>query len=179
MPLLLSLGGGFLLFISIFAGEFENRWDFFAGGAAALLGLVFAALMGARGCIVAPVLIAVGVFGGWVWEQFRDGASIDAVTFIGGAYSYLGSGTTDRNGWVTCTTTRSGPPPSRASLEVLSPEGDVIGTVDVTATRRASERRPARRGRHRCSLPHEGSRSGGTHGRVLRNLRGTCTTEIG
>jgi hypothetical protein len=178
VPLLLSLGGGFLLFISIFAGEFVNRWDFYAGGFAAVLGLAFAALMGARGCIVAPVLIAVGVFGGWVWEQFRDGASIDAVTYIGGTEANLGVGY-DGSQWVG----RVHNYEERAAavtchLEVLSPEGDVIGTLDVTAsdvrpnggqlvegdidvpslTRAAAQAEPWTR---------------------LRNLRGTCTTEIG
>ena len=64
VPLLLSLGGGFLLFMSIFAGEVEGRWDFLAGGAAAFFGLTIAALMFSRGGIVALVLIAVGAFGG-------------------------------------------------------------------------------------------------------------------
>ena len=178
VPLLLLLGGGFLLFISIFAGEFVNRWDFFAGGLATVLGLVFAAFMGARGCIVAPVLIAVGVSGGWVWEQFRDGASIEAVTYIGGTEApldveYDGSqwvgrvhNYEERAAAVTC------------HLEMLSPEGDVIGTLDVTAsdvrpnggqlvqgdidvpslTRAAAQAEPWTR---------------------LRNLRGACTTEIG
>src|SRR5688572_11044200 len=80
VPLLLSLGGGFLLFTSIFAGGF-----------AAFIGLAIAALTYPRGGIVALALIAVGVFGGWVWEQFRDGASIDAVTHVG-AFDYLGPG---------------------------------------------------------------------------------------
>ena len=178
VPLPLLLGGGFLLFISIFAGEFVNRWDFFAGGLATVLGLVFAAFMGARGCIVAPVLIAVGVFGGWVWEQFRDGASIDAVTYIGGTEALLGV-EYDGSQWVG----RVHNYDERAAavtchLEVLSPEGDVIGTLDVTAsdvrpnggqlvqgdidvpsvTRAAAQAEPWTR---------------------LRNLRGTCTTEIG
>ena len=178
VPLLLALGGGFLLFISIFAGEFENRWEFFAGGFAVVLGLAFAALMGARGCIVAPVLIAVGVFGGWVWEQFRDGASIDAVTHVGGGYEFLDV-EYDGSQWVG----RVHNYEERAAavtchLEVLSPEGDVIGTLDVTAsdvrpnggqlvegdidvpslTRAAAQAEPWTR---------------------LRNLRGACTTEIG
>jgi hypothetical protein len=129
VPLLLSLGGGFLLFISIFAGEFEGRLDFYVGGAAAFFGLTIASVTYVRGGIVALLLIAVGVFGGWVWEQFRDGASIDAVTHIGGSYDYLGVGY-DGSHWVgrvhnyeerTATVT--------CELEVLSPEGDVIGTV--------------------------------------------------
>ena len=45
-----------------------------------------AGLIGVRGVIVALVLIAVGAFGGWVWEQFRDGGSISAVTYAGGGY---------------------------------------------------------------------------------------------
>ena len=127
MPLLLLLGGGFLLFISIFADEFMNRWDFYVGGLAAVLGLAFAALMGAHGCIVAPVLIAVGVFGGWVWEQFRDGGSISAVTYVGGGYDgsyWVGHvhNYDERAATVTC------------QLEALGPEGDVIGIVEVTAT---------------------------------------------
>jgi hypothetical protein len=177
VPLLLSLGGGFLLFISIFAGEFVNRWDFYAGGFAAVLGLAFAALMGARGCIVAPVLIAVGVFGGWVWEQFRDGASIDAVTHVGN-YDYLGPGY-DGSQWmgrvhnyeeraaaVTC------------HLEVLSPEGDVIGTVDVSAT----DVRPNGGQLVEGDIDDPSlTRAAAQVERiaVLRNVRGTCTTEIG
>jgi hypothetical protein len=125
VPLLLLLGGGFLLFISIFAGEFVNRWDFYAGGFATVLGLAFAALVGARGCIVAPVLIAVGVFGGSVWEQFRDGGSISAVTYVGGGYDgsyWVGHvhNYEERAAIVTC------------QLEALGPGGDVVGTVEVT-----------------------------------------------
>jgi hypothetical protein len=67
VPLLLSLGGGFLVYIGISAGEPE--WDVIAGGAAAFFGLTIAALTFTRGGIVALVLIAVGAFGGWVWEQ--------------------------------------------------------------------------------------------------------------
>ena len=178
VPLLLSLGGGFLIFISIFAGEFESRGTFFAGVAAAFFGLTSAALMYRGGGIVAPVLIAVGVFGGWVWEQFRDGASIDAVTYIGGTEALLGV-EYDGSQWVG----RVHNYEERAAavtchLEVLSPEGDVIGTLDVTAsdvrpnggqlvegdidvpslTRAAAQAEPWTR---------------------LRNLRGACTTEIG
>jgi hypothetical protein len=178
VPLLLSLGGGFLLFISIFAGEVEGRWDFFAGGFAAFIGLTIAALMYTRGGIVALVLIAVGAFGGWVWEQFRDGGSISAVTYIGGTQDYLGI-EYDGSQWVG----RVHNYEERAAavtchLEVLSPEGEVIGTVDVTATdvrpnggqlvegdidvrpltRAAAQAEPWTR---------------------LRNLRGSCTTEIG
>ena len=126
-PPLLLLGGGFLLFTSIFADEFLNRWDFYAGGFATVLGLAFAALMGDRGCIVAPVLRAVGVFGGWVWEQFRDGGSISAVTYVGGGYdgSYWVShvhNCEERAAIVTC------------QLEALGPEGEAIGTIEVTAS---------------------------------------------
>jgi hypothetical protein len=177
VPLLLLLGGGFLLFISIFAGEFENRWDFYAGGFAAFLGLAFAALMGARGCIVAPVLIAVGVFGGWVWEQFGDGGSIDAVTHVGGGYDYLGVGY-DGSHWVgrvhnyeerTATVT--------CQLEVLSPEGEVIGTVDVTAT----DVRPngGQLVEGDIDVPSlTGAAAQAERIQVRRNVRGTCTTEI-
>jgi hypothetical protein len=175
MPLLLCLGGGFLVFIAIFAGEPE--WDFLAGAAAIVWGAAIAGLIGARGVIGALVLTAVGASGGWVWEQFRDGASIDAVTFVGGTYSYLGPGY-DGSQWAgnvdnyeehTATVT--------CQLEVLSPDGEVIGTVDVTATdvrpnggrfvegdidvpaltRAAAQAEPWTR---------------------LRNLRSTCTTEV-
>jgi hypothetical protein len=177
VPLLLALGGGFLLFISIFAGEFENRWEFFAGGLAALLGLVFASVMGVRGCIVAPVLIVVGVFGGWVWEQFRDGASIDAVTHVGN-FDYLGLGYDgsqwagrvhnyeERTATVTC------------QLEVLSPEGDVIGTVDLTATDvRPNGGQYVEGDIDDPSLTRAASQA--ERIQVLRNVRGTCTTEVG
>ena len=171
VPLLLSLGGGFLLFISIFAGEFENRLDFYAGGFAALLGLTFVSVMGVRGCIVAPVLIAVGVFGGWVWEQFRDGASISAVTYVGGGYDgtyWVGRvhNYEERTATVTC------------QLEVLGPEGDVIGTVDVTAT----DARPnGGSGPIEGEIdvpPLTGAAAQAERITVRRNLRGTCTTEI-
>jgi hypothetical protein len=176
MPVLLSLGGGFLIYIGIFAGELP--WEVFAGVAAAVLGLAFTALMGTRGCIVAPVLIAVGVFGGWVWEQFRDGASIDAVTFIGGTYDYLGVGY-DGSQWagrvhnyeeraaaVTC------------HLEVLSPEGDVIGTVDVTA----NDVRPNGGQFVEGDIDVPSLTSAAAQAEPwtrLRNLRSTCTTKIG
>ena len=170
VPLLLLLGGGFLLFISIFAGEFEGRWDFFAGGVATLLGLTFASLMGARGCIVALALIAVGAFGGWVWEQFRDGGSISAVTYTGEGYDgshWVGHvhSYEERAATVTC------------QLEALSPEGDVIGTVDVTAT----DVRPngGRFLEGEIDVPHL-TRAAAQAQRIQahRNLRGTCTTEI-
>lgn len=127
VPLLLSLGGGFLLFISIFAGELEGRWDFFAGGLAAFLGLTITTLMfWSRGFIIALVLIAVGAFGGWVWEQFRDGVSIDAIDVAVGGGGLGGSrwvgrvyNHEERTVTVTC------------QLRALSPEGDVIGTADV------------------------------------------------
>lgn len=176
VPLLLSLGGGFLLFTSMFAGEVEGRWDFFAGGFAVLLGLAFAALMGARGCIVAPALIAVGVFGGWVWEQFRDGASIDAVTHVG-AFDYLGPGYDgsqwagrvhnyeERTATVTC------------QLEVLSPEGDVIGTVDLTATDvRPNGGQYVEGDIDVPSLTEAAAQA--ERIQVLRNVRGTCTSEF-
>ena len=177
VPLLLSLSGGFLLFISIFAGEVEGRWDFFVGGVAAFLGLTFASLMGVRGCIVAPLLIAVGVFGGWVWEQFRDGASISAVTHVGGTDDYLDVGY-DGSQWaghvhnyeeraaaVTC------------HLEVLSPEGDVIGTVDVTAYNvRPNGGRSVGGDIDVPSLT--GAAAQAERIQVLRNVRGTCTSEV-
>jgi hypothetical protein len=177
VPLLLSLGGGFLLFISIFAGEVEGRWDFFAGGFAVVLGLAFAALTYNRGGIVALVLIAVGVFGGWVWEQFRDGASIDAVTHVGGTYDYLGVGY-DGSHWVgrvhnyeehTATVT--------CQLEVLSPEGDVIGTVDLTAT----DVRPngGQFVEGDIDVPSlTGAAAQAERIQVRRNVRGTCTSEV-
>ena len=177
VPVLLLLGGGFLLFISIFAGEIEGRWEFFAGGFAVVLGLAFAALMGARGCIVAPVLIAVGVFGGWVWEQFRDGASISAVTHVGGTYDYLGVGY-DGSHWVGHVHNYE----ERAAavtchLEVLSPEGDVIGTVDVTAT----DVRPngGQFVEGDIDVPSlTGVAAQAERIQVRRNVRGTCTAEI-
>jgi hypothetical protein len=177
VPLLLSLGGGFLIFIAIFAGEFESSGTFFVGGVAAFFGLTIAALTYTRGGIVALVLIAVGAFGGWVWEQFRDGASIDAVTYIGGAYDYLGVGY-DGSHWVgnvdnyeerTATVT--------CQLEVLSPEGDVIGTVDVTAT----DMRPNGGQFVEGDIdvpPLTGAAAQAEPWTKLRNLRGTCTTEI-
>jgi hypothetical protein len=169
VPVLLSLGGGFLIFISIFAGEPE--WDFLAGGAAAFLGLTIAALMYTRGGIVALVLIAVGAFGGWVWEQFRDGASIDAVTYVGGGYDgshWVGNvdNYEERAATVTC------------QLEALSPEGDVIGTADVTAT----DVRP-NGGRFLEGEidvpPRTGADVQAQRITPHRNVRGTCTTEIG
>jgi hypothetical protein len=177
VPLLLSLGGGFLLFISIFAGEFEGRWDFFVGGAAAFFGLTIAALMYNRGGVAALVLIAVGVFGGWVWEQFRDGASIDAVTHVGN-YDYLGPGYDgsqwagrvhnyeERTATVTC------------QLEVLSPEGDVIATVDLTATDvRPNGGQYVEGDIDVPSLTEAAAQA--ERIQVLRNVRGTCTSEIG
>jgi hypothetical protein len=175
VPVLLSLGGGFLIYIGIFAGELP--WEVFAGVAAAVLGLAFTALMGARGCIVAPVLIAVGVFGGWVWEQFRDGASIDAVTHVGN-YDYLGPGYDgsqwagrvhnyeERTATVTC------------QLEVLSPEGDVIATVDLTATDvRPNGGQYVEGDIDVPSLTEAAAQA--ERIQVLRNVRGTCTSEIG
>jgi hypothetical protein len=176
VPLLLLLGGGFLIFIGIFAGE--PGWDVLAGIAAALFGVLIAGLMWGRGGIVALVLIAVGAFGGWVWEQFRDGASIDAVTYIGGEYDYLGVGY-DGSHWVgnvdnyeerTATVT--------CQLEVLSPEGDVIGTVDVTAT----DVRPNGGQFVEGDIdvpPLTRAAAQAEPWTQLRNLRSTCTTEIG
>jgi hypothetical protein len=171
LPLLLSLGGGFLLFIAIFAGEAEGRWDFFVGGAAAFLGLTIAALMFSRGGIVALVLIAVGAFGGWVWEQFRDGGSISAVTYVGGGY--------DGSHWVghvhnyeelAATVT--------CQLEALSPEGDVIGTVEVTATDVRPNGGQFLEGEIDVP-PRTGADVQGQGITAHRNLRGTCTTMIG
>jgi hypothetical protein len=168
VPVLLSLGGGFLIYIGIFAGELP--WEVFAGVAAAFLGLTSAALMYARGGIVALVLIAVGAFGGWVWEQFRDGASIDAVTYVGGGYDgshWVGNvdNYEERTATVTC------------HLQVLSPEGDVIGTVDVTAT----DVRPngGRFLEGEIDVPRlTGAAVQAQLITAHRNLRGTCTTEI-
>ncbi len=177
VPLLLSLGGGFLIFISIFAGEFLGRWDFVAGGFAAFSGLTSAALTYSRGGIVALVLIAIGVFGGWVWEQFRDGGSIDAVTFIGGTYAYLGveydgsqwaghvHNYEERAAAVTC------------HLEVLSPEGDVIGALDVTATDvRPNGGQYVEGDIDDPSLTEAAAQADRIQ--VLRNVRGTCTSEV-
>jgi hypothetical protein len=176
VPVLLSLGGGFLIYIGIFAGELP--WEVLAGVAAAFLGLTIAALMYTLGGSVALVLIAVGAFGGWVWEQFRDGASIDAVTYIGGEYDYLGVGY-DGSHWVgnvdnyeerTATVT--------CHLEVLSPEGEVIGTADVTAT----DVRPNGGQFVEGDIdvpPLTRAAAQAEPWTQLRNLRGTCTTEIG
>ena len=125
VPALLCLGGGFLVFIAIFAGEPE--WDFLAGAAAIIWGAAIAGLIGARGVLAALVLTGAGAFGGWVWEQFRDGASISSVTYVGGGYDgshWVGHmhNYEERTADVTC------------HLEALSPEGDVIGTVNLTAT---------------------------------------------
>jgi hypothetical protein len=169
VPLLLSLGGGFLIFISIFAREPE--WDFLAGGAAVLLGLTIAALMFTRGGIVALVLIAVGAFGGWVWEQFRDGGSISAVTYTGEGYDgshWLGHvhNYEERTAAVTC------------QLEALSPEGDVIGTTNVSAT----DVRPNGGGFVEGEIDVPRLTGAAVQAQLItahRNLRGTCTTEIG
>jgi hypothetical protein len=75
-PLLFSLSGGFLIFGQIFSGE--PGIGMVAGVAAVLGGAGIAGAMRAPGAIVALVLSAVGAFGGWVWEQFRDGASTGA-----------------------------------------------------------------------------------------------------
>ena len=176
VPVLLSLGGGFLLFISIFAGEIEGRWAFFVGGFAALTGLAISALTYHRGGIVAVVLIAVGAFGGWVWEQFRDGASISAVTHVGN-YDRLGPGYDgsqwagrvhnyeERTATVTC------------QLEVLSPEGDVIATVDLTATDvRPNGGQYVEGDIDVPSLTEAAAQA--ERIQVLRNVRGTCTSEV-
>jgi hypothetical protein len=177
VPLVLSLGGGFLIFIAIFAGEFESSGTFSAGGAAAFFGLTSAALMYRGGGIVALVLIALGAFGGWVWEQFRDGASIDAVIYIGGEYDYLGVGY-DGSHWVgnvdnyeerTATVT--------CQLEVLSPEGEVIGTVDVTATDVCPNGGQFVEGDIDVPSLTEAATQAEPWTR-LRNLRSTCRTEI-
>ena len=156
VPLLLSLGGGVLIFISIFAGEPETSGTFFAGGAAAFSGLTIAALKYTRGGIVALVLIAVGVFGGWVWEQFRDGASIDAVTYVGRRVRRIALGG------------QRGQLRGAGSHRHLPARGAQSGRrchrhCRGDGYRRASERRPVPRGRDRCSPPHRGSRSGATH----------------
>lgn len=170
VPLLLSLGGGFLIFISIFAGEFESSGTFFAGGAAAFFGLTSAALMYTRGGTVALVLIAVGAFGGWVWEQFRDGASIDAVTYVGGGYDgshWVGNvdNYEERTATVTC------------QLDALDPEGDVIGTVEVTATDVRPNGGQFVEGEIDVP-PLTGAAAQAERITPRRNLRGTCTTEI-
>jgi hypothetical protein len=110
VPLLLSLGGGFLVFIGIFAGEPE--WDVLAGFGAIICGVSIAGLIGARGVIVALVLTAVGAFGG--------GSGSSSATELRSAPSPMSAtGTTDRTMWATCTTTRSGQPPSLASSRRL------------------------------------------------------------
>lgn len=169
VPLLLSLVGGFLLFISIFAGEVEGRWDFFAGGFAAFFG-VLTALMWRRGSIVALVLIAAGAFGGCFWEQFRDGGSIRAVTYAGGGYDgshWVGHvhNYEERAATVTC------------HLEAVGPEGDVIGTVDVTAT----DVRPngGQFVEGEIDVPRlTGAAAQAERITPRRNIRATCTTEI-
>jgi hypothetical protein len=168
LPLLLSLGGGFLIFIAIFAGEPE--WDILVGGAAAFLGLTIAVLMYTRGGIVALMLIAVGAFGGWVWEQFRDGASISAVTYTGEGYDgshWVGHvhNYEERAATVTC------------QLEAVGPEGDVIGTGDVTATDVRPNGGQFLEGE--IDVPHL-TRAAAQAQRIQahRNIRGTCTTEI-
>jgi hypothetical protein len=168
VPLVLSLGGGFLVFIGIFSGEPE--WDVLAGGAAIAWGASIAGLMGARGVIVALVLTAVGAFVGWVWEQFRDGASIGAVTYTGDGYDgshYVGHvhNYEERTATVTC------------QLEALGPEGDVIGTVDVTAT----DVRPngGRFVEGEIDVPRlTGAAVQAQRIQAHRNLRSACTTEI-
>jgi hypothetical protein len=169
VPLLLSLGGGFLIYVGIFAGELP--WEVFAGAAAAFVGLTSAALMYARGGIAALVLIAVGAFGGWVWEQFRDGASIDAVTYVGGGYDgshWVGNvdNYEERAATVTC------------QLEALSPEGDVIGTVEVTATNVRPNGGRSLEGEIDVP-PLTGAAAQAERITAHRNLRSTCTTEIG
>ena len=117
------------------------------------------------------VLTAVGAFGGWVWEQFRDGGAIDAVTYVGGGYDgshWVGhvDNYEERTATVTC------------RLEALSPEGDVIGTVDVTAT----DVRPNGGKYVEGDIdvpPLTRAAAQAERITVLRNVRGTCTTEIG
>ena len=169
VPLLLSLVGGFLLFISIFAGEVEGRWEFFAGGFAAFFG-VLTALMWPRGFIVALVLIAAGAFGGWVWEQFRDGGSISAVTYVGGGYDgshWVGHvhNYEERSASVTC------------RLEALSAEGDVIGTADMTAADVRPNGGRFVQGEIDVS-PRAGAAAQAEAITPHRNLRGTCRTGI-
>jgi hypothetical protein len=168
LPLLLSLGGGFLIFISIFAGEPE--WNVLAGGAAAFLGLTIAWLMGAREIIVALVLIAVGAFGGWVWEQFRDGGSISAVTYAGGGY--------DGSHWVGHVHNYEEQAATvNCRLEALGPEGEVIGTADVTATDVRPNGGQFLEGEIDVP-PRTGADVQARSIQAHRNLRGTCTTEI-
>ena len=116
------------------------------------------------------VLTAVGAFGGWVWEQFRDGGAIDAVTYVGGGYDgshWVGhvDNYEERTATVTC------------RLEALSPEGDVIGTVDVTAT----DVRP-NGGRFLEGEidvpPHTGADVQARRITAQRNLRSNSTTEM-
>jgi hypothetical protein len=127
VPILLLLGGGFLLFTSIFADEFMNRWDLYLGGLRGRLGTGVRSAHGGSW-----VHRRAGADSGrrlrrLVWEQFRDGGSISAVTYVGGGYDgsyWVGHvhNYDERAATVTC------------QLEALGPEGDVIGIVEVTAT---------------------------------------------
>jgi hypothetical protein len=168
LPVVLSLGGGFLIFIAIFAGEPD--WDLMAGGLAVILGVTIATLMWSPGFLVALAFTVVGAFGGWVWEQFRDGASISAVTYTGGGYDgtyWVGHvhNYEERTATVVC------------RLEALGPGGDVTGTVDMIATDvRPNSNQPVEGEieappavgadlRARGITPH-------------RNLRGTCIAKV-
>jgi hypothetical protein len=170
LPLMLSLGGGFLVFIAVFAGEPE--WDLLVGGLAAILGVTIATLMRPLGFIVALLLIAVGGFGGWVWEQFRDGASISAVTYTGGGYDgtyWVGHvrNYEEQTATVTC------------RLDAVGPEGEVTGTVDVSIP---DVRPNGGAGTIEGEIDAPPAAGADLQARRItphRNLRGTCTTAIG
>jgi hypothetical protein len=121
---LLALAGGVFVVIGIISGE--PGIDVVAGVVgigigAALLG----AHLGGRGIVLGLVLAAVGGFGGWVFEQFHDGASIDAYAVSAGGLGgsgYVGivHNHEEKEATVTC------------QLEALDPGGGVIGTAEVT-----------------------------------------------
>jgi hypothetical protein len=112
----------------------------------------------------------VGAFGGWVWEQVRDGASISAVTYTGGGYDgtyWVGHvhNYEERTATVTC------------RLAALGPEGDVTGAVTMTATDvRPNSNQPVEG--EIDAPPAAGADLQARHITPHRNLRGTCTARI-
>jgi hypothetical protein len=121
---LLSLAGGVFVVIGIISDE--PGIDVVAGVVGIVIGAaLLAAYSGVPGIVLGLALAALGGFGGWVFEQFHDGASIDAYALSAGGLGgsgYVGivHNHEEHVATVNC------------QLEALDPSGGVIGRAEVT-----------------------------------------------
>ena len=161
---LLSLAGGVFLVIGIISGE--PGIDVVAGVVGILIGAaLLAAYSGVPGIVLGLVLAALGGFGGWMFEQFHDGASIDAYTVSAGGLGgsrYVGivHNHEEQEAEVTC------------HLEALDPSGSVIGTAEVTVPNMPPN--SDREVDGEVDVPGISTEPI----QVQENLRGSCTTAV-